>query len=154
MRTNILNILRELRTVSSGAGAISDRVLAKIQRPMVATASDEVAAEADLESTVQALRAKVKDMESKIEELGEALEEAHDVQMTDAGRAQYKTAFLNSNAGLPATMLYEAYGPAYFNGLPRTLCGLSATVLMDISSLRRLKPLPIWESIYSKSGDL
>lgn len=152
MKPNILALVSEVASLSTGALKLADRVMAKHSDQFKAQASAED--EAANAIIVAELRQRLADMERRTMDLADALEDAHDVAMTDGETAQFRADFAARIKTTALRQLATSYDLTYFRAQPRSLRPIIASILVGIFEERNVLPLSLWQKLALSDGTM
>lgn len=151
MKPNILALVSDVASLTSGARQLADRVIAANHAETfeAVAASDTAAAVATAE-----LVNKLAALERRTQELSDALEDAVDVTMTDGEAAQFRTQFSERIKNTALGQLALSYDLAYFRAQPRSLRPIIASILVGMFDERNVLPPKLWQKLALSDGTL
>lgn len=153
MKPNILALVSDIASLSTGALKIADRVMAEHSSQFKAEAATEDQAASNAVVAAE-LRQKLADLEQRTLDLSDALEDAYDVSMTDGETAQFRADFSNRIKTTPLRQLAISYDSAYFRAQPRSLRPIIASILVGIFDERQVLPLSLWQKLALSDGTM
>jgi len=151
MKPNLLAIVSDLSTLSQGARRITERLVGKTNKDAVSLSSEGQLNEIET-VLVKDLAERLKTLEERCRDLTEALEEAHDVSVSDSELADFCVTITERLKDSKSAMLIQAYDAEYFQAQPRSLRSAIAECLLNIFYQRNHPAPELWTRMSINGG--
>lgn len=153
MKSSILTLVSEVAELSSGAKRLADRVF-KAQASFSESVTEPGAQAPAPNVDVDKLKRQIASLDSQVRALAEALDDAHDVVLSEQERKRFRADFRTRLGDTSLYTLSTSYDVDYFQAQPRSIRPIICSVLIEIFEERSELPEPLWRDILLTGGVL